>query len=193
MQIEGLNRQTWRPKLDWASSPRTNSKTYPCQNCRPNCPKAWSTEWDKPHRVEVMERYCNQGEMASHLGELSAMNPGPVAPTVRNTPKQVQRRLDSNKVDQLVADYLAGAKVRDLADLFQISRNTVLEHVSRAGVRKHYPALIPEQVDEAAQLYRSGQSLVSVGEHFGVNVSTVRTALLKVGVEMRDCHGREHE
>ena len=143
--------------------------------------------------VEVMGTLLQPRRLASRLGELSAMNPGPVAPTVRNTPKQVQRRLDSNKVDQLVADYLAGAKVRDLADLFRISRNTVLEHVSRAGVRKHYPALIPKQVDEAAQLYRSGRSLVSVGEHFGVNVSTVRTALLKVGVEMRDCHGREHK
>ncbi len=65
-------------------------------------------------KVEVMGRYSNQGEMASHVGELSAMDPGPVAPTVRNTPKQVQRRLDSNEVDQLVADYLEGVRFQDI-------------------------------------------------------------------------------
>jgi transposase-like protein len=141
--------------------------------------------------VEVMGRYSNQDEMASRLGELSVMDPEPTAPIVRKTPKQVQRRLDAEVVDRLVTDYQAGAKVRDLADRYGINRNTVLEHIRRAGVRKHYPALIPEEVDEAARLYRSGKSLVSVSEHFGVNATTVRTALLKAGVKMRDCQGRE--
>jgi hypothetical protein len=44
-------------------------------------------------------------------------------------------------------------------------------HIERAGVRRHYPALLPEEIAEAARLYQSGQSLVTVGEHFGVNVS----------------------
>jgi len=58
-------------------------------------------------------------------------------------------------------------------------------------VRWHYPALLPKAIDEAGQLYRSGQSLATVGEHLGVNASTVRTALLKAGMQMRDCQGHE--
>ena len=129
------------------------------------------------------------GRYSSHLGELSEMIPKST-PIVRKSSKQVQHRLGSEEVDQVVADYQAGAKIKDLAAQYRINRSTVLEHIRRARVRKHYPALIPEEVDEAAQLYLSGQSLVSVGEQFGVNASTVRTALVRAGVEMRDCQGR---
>ena len=91
-----------------------------------------------------------------------------------------------------MADYQAGVKVRDLADRYRVNRNTVIQHINRSGVRCHYPAMNPEEVEEAAQLYESGRSLVSVSEHFGVNATTVRSALLKAGVAMRDCHGRKH-
>ena len=74
-------------------------------------------------------------------------------------------------------DYLAGANVRDLAARYQVDRNTVIGHVNRAGVRRHYPALLPEEIAEASQLYWSGRSLAAVGGHFGVNGSTVRTAM----------------
>jgi hypothetical protein len=40
-------------------------------------------------------------------------------------------------------------------------------------------------------LYRGGQSLKNVGVHFGVHASTIRSALLRAGVAMRDCQGRE--
>src|SRR6202020_1591191 len=98
-----------------------------------------------------MGRYSNQGELASHLGELSTMDPAPAAPSVRKTRKQVQRRLPSAEVDQLVATYEAGAKVRDLASQYGINRSTVLEHTKRAGVGRHHPALTPEEVEEAAR------------------------------------------
>jgi len=90
-----------------------------------------------------------------------------------------------------VASYQAGGKVNDLAAHYQVNRNTVIGHIDRAGVRRHYPVLLPEEIREAAQLYRSGCSLAAVGVRFGVNASTVRTALLRVGVAMRDCQGRE--
>jgi hypothetical protein len=83
-------------------------------------------------------------------------------------------------------------KVKELAVRYQVNRNTVIEHAKRAeGVRHRYPALLPEEITEAARLYQSGQSLADVGKHFGINATTVRSALLKAGVEMRDCQGRE--
>jgi DNA-directed RNA polymerase specialized sigma24 family protein len=107
------------------------------------------------------------------------------------TPKQVQRRLKTTEIVELVAHYQAGTKVKDLAARYRINRNTVIGHINRAGVRRHYPALVSEEIMEAAQLYRSGWSLAAIGGHFGVNASTVRTALLRVGVAMRDCQGQE--
>jgi hypothetical protein len=138
-----------------------------------------------------MGRYSNRGEMASELQILLDMTPEP-GPVIERKEKQFHHRLYSEEIEQLIADYQAGAKVRDLADRYRVNRNTVIQHINRAGVRRHYPALNPGEVEEAAQLYQSGQSLVSVSERFVVNATTIRSALLKAGVAMRDCHGRKH-
>jgi len=138
-----------------------------------------------------MGRYSNRGEMASELEVLVQMTPEPGQVTERRE-KQFHHRLRSEEIDQLIAEYRSGVKVKELAIRFQISRGTVIEHVKRAGgVRHRYPALLPEEIAEASGLYQSGHSLVVVGKHFGINASTVRSALLKAGVKMRDCHGRE--
>jgi hypothetical protein len=72
-----------------------------------------------------------------------------------------------------------------------VNRNTVMGRIKRAGVRRHYPALLSEEIKQAAQLYELGQSLATVGEHFGVHATTIRRALLKDGVQIRDRQGRE--
>ncbi len=46
-------------------------------------------------------------------------------------------------------------------------------------------------MDLVIRLYQGGQSLEDVGVHLGVHASTVRTALLRDGVAIRDCQGRE--
>jgi len=107
------------------------------------------------------------------------------------TPKQVQRRLKTAEIVELVADYQTGIKVKNLAARYGINRNTVIRHINRARLRRHYPALVSAATMEAAPLYRSSWSLAAIGGHFGVNASTVRTALLRAGVAMRDCQGRE--
>jgi DNA-binding CsgD family transcriptional regulator len=91
----------------------------------------------------------------------------------------------------MVPDYQAGAKIKDLAARYRINRSTVFGHINRTGVRRHYPALVSEEIMEATQLYQSGRSLAAIGRHLGVNASTIRTALLRAGVAMRDCQGRE--
>jgi DNA invertase Pin-like site-specific DNA recombinase len=138
-----------------------------------------------------MGRYSNQGEMASDLQELLDITPEP-APIVERKEKQFHHRLYPEEIQRLIADYRSGVKVKELAIRYQISRNTVIEHVKQAGgVRHRYPALLPAEIAVAVQLYQSGQSLVTVGKHFGINASTVRSALLRAGLEMRDCQGRE--
>jgi uncharacterized protein YjcR len=90
----------------------------------------------------------------------------------------------------LTADYLAGVKVKVLAERYGITRQTVFDHIRRRGIPRRSPGLGPDEVDEARGLYESGKSLATIGGLLGVNAETVRLTLTKAGVSMRDQHGR---
>jgi hypothetical protein len=47
-----------------------------------------------------------------------------------------------------------------------------------------------EQIDDAVRLYEAGQSLAKIGAELGVEAGTVRRALMKRGIRLRDTHGR---
>jgi Mor family transcriptional regulator len=95
---------------------------------------------DKRSRLRHLHAAA-QGQRAGGLTEYLAV-PGPS----ERHQRQIQHRLPVDEGEQLVRDYLAGAKVRDLAARYQVDRNTVIGHVNRAGVRRHYPALLPEEI-----------------------------------------------
>lgn len=82
--------------------------------------------------------------------------------------------------------YRAGSTVKELACAFDISRETVGQHLNRRGVERRVQGLQPEDVPQAAELYRTGWSLAKLGEKFGTAANTVRTRLLEVGVKMRE-------
>jgi hypothetical protein len=50
--------------------------------------------------------------------------------------------------------------------------------------------LSPDQVDDAIHLYKLGRSLARVGQHLGVNHTTVLNKLRGRGIPTRDTHGR---
>jgi DNA-binding CsgD family transcriptional regulator len=113
-------------------------------------------------------------------------------PIVR-TPKQVQKRLESAAVDELVAAYRAGLTLRELAARYGVHRNTVRHLVGCAGVTPRYRALGPAEIAEATRMYASGMSLAAVGRLLGVHANTVRSALIKAGIRTRDSHGRDRQ
>lgn len=117
----------------------------------------------------------------------------PESQPVLQTLKRVCRRLDPAKVAELTAAYGTGVGINDLAAGFKIHRSTVLEHFNRSETPRRYPALDSAQVEEATQLYRRGQSLRAIGVHFGRHASTVRMALTKAGVRLRDRNGWERK
>jgi predicted DNA binding protein len=106
-------------------------------------------------------------------------------------PRQYQHRLTPTERVALVAAYEEGIGVRKLATDFGISRSTVTEQMKRQGVRLHSPALLPEEIEEAAQLYGAGLSLAVIADRLNVATKTVHTALRRMGVPMRDTHGRK--
>jgi DNA-directed RNA polymerase specialized sigma24 family protein len=141
--------------------------------------------------VEVMGRYLNPSDQGERLRELLEIAPTGSQAAVPRTPKRVFRRLEPNKVAELVRGYVDGRRVDDLASEFQINRSTVIGHLDRAGVARRWKKLHPADVQEAKHLYGSGLSLAKVAGHFGVHASTVHSALRKAAVPMRDIQGRE--
>jgi DNA-binding CsgD family transcriptional regulator len=150
--------------------------------------------------VDLLGRYSNplDGPIptllfeAADLQELLQLTPVRRAAMAEDRPpRQHQRRLRQDELDHLVADYRSGIKVKELAECFRITRQTVLEHMRRQSVPRRHPRLGPLDVNEACDLYRSGKSLADIGAVFSVDPGTVRRALTKVGVPMRDPHGRE--
>jgi transposase-like protein len=90
-----------------------------------------------------------------------------------------------------VAAYQAGSRLHELAPRFGISRSTVGKHLRTRGIDTKPPGLHPDDVPEAARLYRTGWPLARIAEKFDTTADTVRRQLLKEGVRIRDTQGRE--
>ncbi|MFC4859463.1 hypothetical protein [Actinophytocola glycyrrhizae] len=95
------------------------------------------------------------------------------------------RQLRPHEVDDLVAGYRDGQRVRELAAQFGISRGTVGQHLRARGIETKPPGLQPDEVPEAARLYRAGWSLARIAEMFGTTDYTVRAHLRSAGMQMR--------
>ncbi len=142
--------------------------------------------------MEVMGRYLNPPDQGERLREILEIVPTGSQADVPRTPKRVFRRLEPNKVAELVRGYVDGLRVDELASEFQINKSTVISHLDRAGVARRWKKLQLVDVEEAERLYATGLSLANVAGRFGVHASTVHSALRKAGVQMRDTQGREH-
>ncbi len=141
--------------------------------------------------VELIGRYSNPCEQGERLRDLEEMVPKGSPKVGAGPRKQVHRRLRSAEIERLVAGYLDGLTVYQLADQFPIHRATVSLLLERQGVPRRNRPLSPDQVKRARALYATGQSLVAVGGQLGCHASTIYSALRKVGVIMRDPQGRE--
>lgn len=103
---------------------------------------------------------------------------------------QPQRRLKPAEVDALLAAYLGGDLVRDIAARFGVNRTTVMGHVKRRGVpRRRECGWGPEELAFAARLYAEGHSLAAVGRRLGVDKSTVSNRFRRAGLPVRARRG----
>jgi site-specific DNA recombinase len=141
--------------------------------------------------VEVIGRYSNHCEQGERLRDLVEMLPNGPSRAKVQTKKQIHRRLRRSEIDELLAGYKAGATVYQLAERFGIHRETVSLLLERERIPRRNRPLSPVQIEQARELYATGQSLAKVGGQLGCDANTVRIALVRVGVRMRDCRGRE--
>jgi len=141
--------------------------------------------------VEVIGRYSNHCDQGERLRDLVEMVPNGLSKANIQTKRQIHRRLRPPEIDELVAGYQVGATVYQLANEFRIHRSTVSLLLERRRVPRRNRPLSPAQIEQAKVLYAAGQSLAKVGSQLGCDANTVRLALVRAGVRMRDCQGRE--
>ena len=101
-----------------------------------------------------------------------------------------QTLLRAEQVDELVARYLDGATLVQLASRFGIHRRTVAEHLARWEVPIRRTGIDSSRFHEVADLYDSGLTLVEVGLKVGTGPDAVRRALVDHGVPIREGGGR---
>ena len=78
----------------------------------------------------------------------------------------------------------------ELGAQFGIERRTVSNILHRHDVLMRRRGLSPDQVDDAIHLYHLGWSLARVGQHLGVDHTTVLATLCQHDIPTRDTHGR---
>jgi DNA invertase Pin-like site-specific DNA recombinase len=150
-----------------------------------------------------MQRYSNLDSVSKIFQQLCAVglispDGRPVdrpdrsrPPTEPDPPFKLDQRLKPEILAEIVARYEAGESSTAIATVFHLSKNSVIRLLREADVPIRRQGLTEEQIDEAAALYESGLSLAKIGAHLGVDHGTVWHQLKKLGVRMRDTHGRE--
>jgi len=88
-------------------------------------------------------------------------------------------------VDELVRQYLSGADMHELAELWDLHRTTVAGHLRRANVPLRRQGLSDEQLAEAIRLYGEGWSCQRMAERFGCATETIRQCLKAADVVLR--------
>lgn len=78
----------------------------------------------------------------------------------------------------------------ELGAQFGIERRTVSNILHRHDVLMRRRGLSPDQVDDAIHLYHLGWSLARVGQHLGVDHTTVLATVRQHDIPTRDTHGR---
>ena len=130
-----------------------------------------------------------------YLQHVLGTMPGPEVPPVKREPKRARRaakRLKAAQVVELVEAYKAGATTYQLAERFDIKRQTVSDILRRNGVTPRWRRLTEENIDEAERLYARGMSSARIADRLKVDPETVRLRLRKRGVQMRDPHDRRY-
>jgi transposase-like protein len=98
--------------------------------------------------------------------------------------------LTESQMQDLVASYLCGSTILELAAQHDICRTTISKYLKQRGVVIRLRSLGTNDVALAISLYGSGLSVAKVAERIDCAPNTVRSELLAAGVEMRDTHGR---
>lgn len=130
--------------------------------------------------VGVLRNYCQQGRRTAELADLLATARESTR-EINDRPLPQQNTLHRSVVKLLIEDYEAGASTYELAERYNVRRNTVRDTLRRAGfdltIKAKRAALSEEQKAEARRLFDSGTTRRELMEMYGVSESTIRRVL----------------
>ena len=98
---------------------------------------------------------------------------------------QSQTRLSASNRAEVLAGYVSGVPVRELADRFGIHRATVWAIARSAGVDVRRPELSDKVRARAARLYAGGMTLADVAKKLRISNEAVRSAVIARGGTIR--------
>lgn len=144
-------------------------------------------EWVGPAFVlvrpaEVLGRYSRKTttreRIASVLLELSRTGERKPTTNGNSQPHALVRRLGRERVERVVADYLAGNGCTTLARQYGVSENGILALLKRSGIELRPPVVkvTADEVVEMLQLRSQGWTYRAIGERYGS-----RAARSKIG------------
>ena len=140
--------------------------------------------------MEVLGRYSNHADQEERIRRVLELGPVGRSEVNSRPPKQVQRRLCSSEIDELVAQYLAGETIQALATQHQIHRFTVGRLLDRRQVPRHSKGIPQQRLPEVVRRYEAGDSLATIARCELVSPETIRLALQQAGSEIRERNGR---
>lgn len=114
--------------------------------------------------------------------------PKQLAQPTEPAPRQV--RITRTQLEQAARDYESGKTLKEIAAGLGITRSPLRRKLAAMGVAIRYQGLDAAGEQESVRLYRSGLSLVAVGDRLGVDHGTIHNTLRRLGEPTRDSHGR---
>lgn len=111
---------------------------------------------------------------------------GDSRPEVQPRVKRSWNRLSDEVRDEVAVRYEAGDTTTQLASGYGVAKSTVLGILRAKNVVVRRQPLTVDQVHEAADMYQSGLSLSQVAKRLDVNQETMRVAIIRAGVALRE-------
>lgn len=109
---------------------------------------------------------------------------GPAQPAPPRKPRQFQRRLTPEVMDQAVADYVSGMSSKAVGAKYGISANTVIHTLRVRGIKprpRRERFLVGPKLEEAIQLRIQGWNYTQIAKHFGISDVAAANALKQAG------------
>jgi DNA-binding CsgD family transcriptional regulator len=135
--------------------------------------------------VELLESYSNLSDQGELVRAVLEIVPSGQSGPNSGVPRRIRRTLDPAELEDLAEAYKAGTSIKDLAELLETNRSTILKHLQRLDIPRRYPALDSDQCDEVCRLYQSGLNSSEIAPLFEVSTDTVLRALHRSGIDTR--------
>jgi len=123
----------------------------------------------------------------AELNKLADLSPNLQATPISqvDAPRALRRRLEPERIAEIVAKYQAGATTPALCTKYLLSKGGLLKLLREEGAQLRNQSLSVEQVMKAASMYEGGLSIAKIANYFGVSYSGVRQAFVRAGIQRR--------